>query len=72
MEDIRQAIEHAVQAGKLRTYVRENGNGLAGLERLAGRHSAAASRALEQVCGGTLQLENSAPPVTVAGPRGGR
>lgn len=47
MEGIRQAVMHAVEAGKLRTYVRENGDGLAGLERLADRHSSAARAALE-------------------------
>lgn len=49
MEGIERAIMHAVEAGKLRTYVRENGDGLAGLERLAARHSADSSAALMTV-----------------------
>lgn len=41
MEDIENAIRHAVLAGKLRSYVRRKGEtGLAGLLRLADRHSA--------------------------------
>lgn len=48
MEDIRTAIAHAVEAGKLRTYVRKNGGGLAGLVRLADRHSGEASRVLRE------------------------
>jgi len=46
MEAITEAIRHAVTAGKLRTYVRENGPGLRGFERLADRHSRAAAAAL--------------------------
>lgn len=49
MEDIGTAIEHAVEAGKLRTYVRRNGGGLAGLEKLADRHSAASKAALQRM-----------------------
>lgn len=48
MEDIGTAILAAVEAGKLRNYVRQSGGdkGLAGLLRLADRHSAAATAAL--------------------------
>ena len=46
MEAIEQAIRHAAEAGKLRAYVRKNGAGLRGLERLADRHSGAAATAL--------------------------
>jgi hypothetical protein len=49
MEDIGTAIMHAVEAGKLRTYVRKNGGGLAGLVRLADRHSAATTAALNEM-----------------------
>lgn len=49
MEAIEQAIMAAAEAGKLRQYVRENGDaGLAGLKRLADRHSAAGKAALNQ------------------------
>ena len=44
---IERAIRSAAEAGKLRSYVRKNGTGLAGLERLADRHSAASSAALK-------------------------
>lgn len=46
MEGIEIAIMHGVEAGKLRTYVQENGGGLAGLMRLADRHSGDATAAL--------------------------
>lgn len=49
MEDIRRAVMHATAAGKLRVYVRESGGGLAGLIRLADRHTAAATAALQKV-----------------------
>lgn len=45
-DGIEQAIMHGAEAGKLRAYVRENGGGLAGLLRLADRHSTASARAL--------------------------
>lgn len=49
MEDIGTAIMHGAAAGKLRAYVRKNGEGLAGLIRLADRHTAAATAALGKV-----------------------
>jgi hypothetical protein len=51
MEDIADAIRHGAEAGKLRAFVRKNGTGLAGLTRLADRHTAAATAALEKVAG---------------------
>lgn len=61
MKEIERAIMHAAEAGKLRSYVRKNGNagspnggaqngwtGLAGLVRLADRHSALANAALKR------------------------
>jgi hypothetical protein len=51
MEDggIYDAIRSAAEAGKLRAYVRQHGGtGLAGLIRLADRHSAASKAALER------------------------
>jgi hypothetical protein len=50
MEAITQAIRHAAEAGKLRAFVRKNGSGLQGLERLADRHSSAATTALDEIC----------------------
>lgn len=54
MEDgrtkIEQAIAAACEAGKLREYVRKDGGaGLAGLTRLADRHTAVATAALGQM-----------------------
>lgn len=43
---IETAIMHGAEAGKLRAYVRENGGGLAGLMRLADRHSEDSANAL--------------------------
>lgn len=42
MTVLEQAIMHGAAAGKLRAYVRKNGSGLAGLEKLAERHSSMA------------------------------
>lgn len=50
MEAITTAIMAGAEAGKLRKYVRQNGErGLAGLVRLAERHSALATAALERI-----------------------
>lgn len=50
---IEAAIMAAAEAGKLRKYVRQHGEtGLAGLVRLADRHSALATAALRKVAGG--------------------
>lgn len=50
MEAIEAAIMHGAEAGKLRAFVRKDGGtGLAGLERLAERHSVAARMALERI-----------------------
>lgn len=38
-EPVDEMIRHAIEAGRLRTFVRENGPGLQGLERLAERYS---------------------------------
>lgn len=52
--DIEAAIRHGIEAGRLRKYVRDNGEtGLAGLMRLAGRHSTAAQFALDRVATGS-------------------
>lgn len=52
MTTIEQAIRAGAEAGKLRKYVRQNGEtGLAGLIRLADRHTAAATAALNKVAG---------------------
>jgi hypothetical protein len=52
MENIERAIIAAAEAGKLRKYVRQHGGtGLAGLIRLADRHTAAATAALKRVAG---------------------
>lgn len=60
MTTIETAIRHAVQAGRLREYVREHGEaGLGGLLRLADRNSRLATAALEEV--GTARLEGAAP-----------
>lgn len=62
MEEIKTALRHAVEAGKLRAYVRAHGGaGLAGLTRLADRHSAAATAALN-VAGRTGTGENPPGP----------
>jgi hypothetical protein len=59
MEDLRQAIMHGAEAGKLRAYVRENGHGLAGLERLADRHSAESRAALGKLAGALARAPRS-------------
>jgi hypothetical protein len=52
MTEIEQAIRAGAEAGKLREYVRQHGGtGLAGLIRLADRHSAASTAALHKVAG---------------------
>jgi hypothetical protein len=52
MEAIERAIMHAAESGKLRVFVRKNGEtGLAGLVRLADRHTALATAALNKVAG---------------------
>lgn len=43
---IERAIVHAARAGKLRAYVRDNGDGLRGLVRLADRQSELSAGAL--------------------------
>jgi hypothetical protein len=49
MEDIERAIRAGAEAGKLRQYARQHGEaGLAGLIRLADRHSALATAALKK------------------------
>lgn len=48
MKAIELAITSAVQAGRLRRFVKENGPGLQGLERLAARYSEQARGALKQ------------------------
>lgn len=52
MEGIELAVRHAVEAGKLREYCRLNGSGLRGLERLADRHTQAATAALAEALAG--------------------
>lgn len=60
MTTIETAIRHAVQAGRLREYVREHGEaGLGGLLRLSERHSRLATAALEEV--GTAETTPAAP-----------
>lgn len=60
LPDIERAIMHAAEAGKLRAYVRKNGSGLAGLTRLAARHSAAASAALDKLAdAGGLEIADA-------------
>lgn len=55
MEAIRNAIMHGAEAGKLREYVRENGgDGLAGLTRLADRHSADSEAELMKLLAGAV------------------
>lgn len=62
MTTIETAIRHAVQAGRLRDYVRNNGEaGLGGLLRLADRNSRLATAALGEV--GTAAMA-PAPPFT--------
>lgn len=68
MEEIRTAIEHGAAAGKLRAYVRENGSGLAGLIRLAERHSAAGAAAIAKMAAETGG-EDSGPRLTSVGMR---
>jgi hypothetical protein len=60
-EPLALAIRHAVEAGKLRTYVREHGiDGLAGFVRLADRHSRASAAALEATAGaGGLEIADA-------------
>lgn len=66
MTTIETAIRHAVQAGRLRDYVRNNGEaGLGGLLRLSERHSRLATAALEEV--GTARLDGAAPFTAHAG-----
>lgn len=60
MEEIRQAVAHAVVAGRLRAAIAEHGSGLRGLERLADRHSALAGEWLDQI-GGEHQVACSPP-----------
>lgn len=60
MTTIEQAIRHAVEAGKLRAFVREHGQSrLGGLLKLSERHSRLATAALEEV--GTARLDGAAP-----------
>jgi hypothetical protein len=69
MEGIEKAIMAAVEAAKLRKYVRDNGAiGLAGLTRLADRHSADSAAALGKIGGRTAREIIAAHPV--AGPAG--
>ena len=49
MEAIERALDHATLARKLRCYVRENGDGLGGLLRLADAHSERAKALLDEV-----------------------
>lgn len=49
MEAIERAIVHGALAGKLRAYVRENGEKLRGLDRLADAHSERATALLDEV-----------------------
>lgn len=51
MNAVALAITSAAQAGRLRRFVRDNGDGLRGLERLAARYSDQARGALAQVVG---------------------
>lgn len=61
MGDIRKAIMHGAAAGKLRAYVRENGGGLDGLEKLADHLSELSAARLDEVVGERQEL-GSAPP----------
>jgi len=60
MEAIERALDHATLAGKLRCFVRENGDGLGGLLKLADAHSERARALLDEV--GEGPLENSPSP----------
>ena len=67
MTSIERAIRHGVQAGRLREYVRKNGEtGLAGLVRLAERHDGLATAALGELVG-AAQPEGAAPVTAQTG-----
>lgn len=61
MEAIERAIVHGALAGKLRAYVRENGEKLRGLDRLADAHSERATALLDEV-GEPPQIRSDGPP----------
>lgn len=73
MTNIERAIRHAVEAGKLRAYVQQHGEGgLGGLLRLANRHSGLATAALMKVAEGTAGEMNAAPSAHAARVGGAR
>lgn len=74
MEEIERAIYHAVQAGKLRDYVRRHGeSGLGGLPRLSERHTRLSAVELAKVVGTAPYGDSGAVPVhPLAGRRRGR
>lgn len=61
-EQIAVAIEQGIRAGKLRTFVRKNGDGLSGLVELANRHSALGKAALDEFVGESAELERAPSP----------
>lgn len=60
MEDIGTAIMHGAEAGKLRAFVRQYGSDPHGLQAIADRHSAAASRALDKMFGQRVAAQSPA------------
>ena len=67
MTSIERAIRHGVEAGKLRSFVREHGEeGLGGLLRLADRHDRLATEALGELVG-AAHREGAAPVTALTG-----
>ena len=69
MEAIERALDHATLARKLRCYVRENGDGLGGLLKLADAHSERARALLDEV-GQTAKYAGEPPLARPAGETG--
>lgn len=65
MEGIEQAIMHAARAGKLRGYVRKNGDGLTGLIRLADKESERATAHIAMMLGETAGVTAAASPASL-------
>jgi len=63
MEAIERAVTHGMLAGKLRHFVRENGDGLGGLLKLADAHSERARALLDEV-GQEAQIRRAPCPRT--------
>lgn len=64
MEGIERAVMHGARAGRLRAFVRQNGNGLAAL---ADQESAAATRALNGMIGEAARVTRRAASPFAAG-----